>query len=1454
MHTLFKIFSSYSTYLKSKSLTFTWIFFTVTLLFFQPTLSAAQTNYYVSPDGDNVEGTNTCLNTDEPCATIAYAISEATVNSTIHLAAGEYTEPGLVIDKVLTIQGNDQSDTFIQGHPEDPELATNRVLHINQAGNVVLRDFTVRHGRVTGNTDGGGIYVNNTPVELVNVTISHNSAGRNGAGIYLTASQAAENPANFTNVTIRENAGATSGAGQGGGIYINNVISELTNTDIEHNSARTGGGLYMTGSAATEVYLLNSKINNNESMGEGGGVRMGTSIVSLRMEDSEVNGNKAGVASGGKAGGLEIFGNVHLENVTVSNNSVTGTGGGISFITSSATPRVMTLKNVTISGNSATGDGGGIFIINNIADLSNVQITGNQSGNQGGGVHLSFGNTEFYMVNSVVSNNKADLDSGGLHFSGGANTPDYSLVNSVISNNTAKRNGGGITIGAGTTLTNVTVSGNQAENVGGGLWIFSNQDVNITNSILWGNFASRENDPGHEMYHQHTATTLSYSIFKNEDGDIIDTSGNLSIDNPVNLHPRYINPPDDLSVNQNSPAINAGDPDTDLSLFPFDESDNPVDLAGNPRVFNDRIDIGAYEFQGDFVTPVLPDTPLLSTPENGADEVVQPVTLQWLAAEHADGYRVQLQTAGGDFSVLLFDEVTEETGITLPVLDELTEFEWRVQALTGPYDESDWSAVWSFTTSGLVPPDTVVLIAPENGAVDVSVIPILTWQAVSLAASYRLQVSLSGDFASTVVDQAEITSTEYEMNDLEYETIYYWRVRATNDAGDGEWSEAWSFTTVEEPSSPPGIVNLNTPVNGADDVSITPTLSWQTEPKAESYRLQVSLSGDFASTVVDQAEISSTEYEMNDLEYETIYYWRVRATNDAGDGEWSEAWSFTTVEEPSSPPGIVILISPEDGATDISVSPLLIWQELQNADSYTLQVSAGAEFTSTVLDQSGIEATSFQASGLELNSTYYWRVRGVNDAGPGDWSEVWSFTTGELSPPSNLSLAVTNNAPVLSWELSPSSSVTGYYVYRGPAADMLELLVELNASAAGYTDDEAPEGGTFYAVRAVASGGLESAFTEVVNFFKQSLSLGSQWQLISHSVTAGEPDVSGSLAYGYNRVYQNASTLNAGKGYWIKNDNGANLVLAGQGNTGSELELNAGWNLVGGLSGVVPVAYLEDPSAILSTAPVFGYNGSMYQTTDDLLPGSGYWLHAETAGVVSLSLNLDPSVASGEENPLAAAAKVSEGGDKLIFTSGELSTEFAIYRDPLTRDEKYRYLMPPMAPDPVLDVRTGDGFRVMDLESAAIQLRAASYPVTLRLESPSQDHPGFILLAEDDAGNSHQWPVSPGIEILLSEAYSSLTLNRAGAGEMISETVLEPGYPNPFNPATNIRYRLSQQAEVTVEVYDIGGRRISTLVNQTQQPGAYSVPFDGSGLASGIYLIRLQAGAYTSIQKLTLIK
>ena len=83
---------------------------------------------------------------------------------------------------------------------------------------------------------------------------------------------------------------------------------------------------------------------------------------------------------------------------------------------------------------------------------------------------------------------------------------------------------------------------------------------------------------------------------------------------------------------------------------------------------------------------------------------------------------------------------------------------------------------------------------------------------------------------------------------------------------------------------------------------------------------------------------------------------------------------------------------------------------------------------------------------------------------------------------------------------------------------------------------------------------------------------------------------------------------------------------------------------------------------------------------------------------------------------------------------------------------------------------------------------------------------------------------------------------------------LEQNYPNPFNPSTKIAYSLPTSKLVTLKVYDILGKEITTLINKEQSAGKYEINFDGSKLASGIYLIKLQAGEFIETKKMILAK
>ncbi|MEX0844342.1 MAG: T9SS type A sorting domain-containing protein [Balneolaceae bacterium] len=83
---------------------------------------------------------------------------------------------------------------------------------------------------------------------------------------------------------------------------------------------------------------------------------------------------------------------------------------------------------------------------------------------------------------------------------------------------------------------------------------------------------------------------------------------------------------------------------------------------------------------------------------------------------------------------------------------------------------------------------------------------------------------------------------------------------------------------------------------------------------------------------------------------------------------------------------------------------------------------------------------------------------------------------------------------------------------------------------------------------------------------------------------------------------------------------------------------------------------------------------------------------------------------------------------------------------------------------------------------------------------------------------------------------------------------LAQNYPNPFNPSTMISYQLPVNSDVRLEVFDLLGRSVATLVNEQQSTGRYNITFDASHLASGVYLYRLTAGEFTQSKKLFLIK
>lgn len=111
----------------------------------------------------------------------------------------------------------------------------------------------------------------------------------------------------------------------------------------------------------------------------------------------------------------------------------------------------------------------------------------------------------------------------------------------------------------------------------------------------------------------------------------------------------------------------------------------------------------------------------------------------------------------------------------------------------------------------------------------------------------------------------------------------------------------------------------------------------------------------------------------------------------------------------------------------------------------------------------------------------------------------------------------------------------------------------------------------------------------------------------------------------------------------------------------------------------------------------------------------------------------------------------------------------------------------------------------------------------------------------------------PNNEIVLKSA--TLLVNADENVSILPEKfALHQNYPNPFNPVTNINYDIPKSSNVKITVFDVSGKEVSVVVNEFKQAGRYSSSFNGMKLASGVYYYKIQAGDFSEVKKMTLIK
>jgi len=241
------------------------------------------------------------------------------------------------------------------------------------------------------------------------------------------------------------------------------------------------------------------------------------------------------------------------------------------------------------------------------------------------------------------------------------------------------------------------------------------------------------------------------------------------------------------------------------------------------------------------------------------------------------------------------------------------------------YDNRLWSIdttnirLMTFTDSLTAP---VTLTSPPNQAPGIGTIinytindVSLDWETLSGATTYEWQLNNDANLSSPLEGGYTKASTT-RLPAIELATTYYWRVRATEPML-SPWSDKWSFTTaLGYESIAPKLLN---PEAGARGVSLKPVFQWSDIAGADSYELIVSADASFGNPTILKAgayALPGTAWECNiNLDYDTTYYWKVRAISADTHSAWSAVSAFTTEslpppEEPQEPQETIAPSSP----------------------------------------------------------------------------------------------------------------------------------------------------------------------------------------------------------------------------------------------------------------------------------------------------------------------------------------------------------------------------------------------------------------------------------------------------------------------------------------------------------------------------------------------------------------
>lgn len=528
---------------------------------------------------------------------------------------------------------------------------------------------------------------------------------------------------------------------------------------------------------------------------------------------------------------------------------------------------------------------------------------------------------------------------------------------------------------------------------------------------------------------------------------------------------------------------------------------------------------------------------------------------------------------------------------------------------------------------------------------------------------------------------------------------------------------------------------------------------------------------------------------------------------------------------PLPPP---VLLSPATGSSGLTLPATLSWNGVSGATGYWLQMATDPAFATLAISDSTIDTTFRQASGIPLNTTYFWRVSTHNDAGFGQFSAAWTITT------------------------PPSGTVSGTVSFSG------------DVSSASYRMFGLPGIGTRKA------GDIFTGTQKI------------DWRLLR--------DTGKDTTYpAYYVDLASDSLLNPGEAYWLLLRKDLTVTrtdtlppIAPDGTY--SIPLHGGWNMIANpFNASVARAAVIAANGLPASTVFWEHAGSVRTDTGTTLdPFKGYYFDNDTSslGALKIPYPFRPAVAK------LAKAKASGWRAELVFEGGINSdrgnyigiaaeakpgrNEFDHHEAPLVFDEGFLYFVRPQwdaaHPRFATDIRTALGtgqtwdFEVWNPGNGAGKITInglEDIPASCQVVLVDLKNTAPVDLRRSGGYAYRSAPGKSEFKLLVGtkeyvDGETSLLVPQAFD--------LAQNYPNPFNPSTTISYMLPAGSFVRLEILSVLGQRVRLLDEGFRPAASYSVVWDGRSdamraVSSGVYFCRLVAGDRTiRIRKLLLVK